>query len=154
MPFLLRSKSRLLVIRDGTTADSPTYEVGPKAFVPFEHLPRGLSEAGDSDVEVKHVDKVPPDVKRPESLQAIKARKEGESAAAIAKKRAEKLAATAKAAATEANLAEAEAQKLAELEAEQKRAELKAQEPPPPPSEDELDVKGGKAKLAKTVKEK
>ena len=55
MAYLIRSKGRTVLLRDGTKQEDPIYEVGPRDFVLFQSLPAGTGAHGDGDVEVKEV---------------------------------------------------------------------------------------------------
>lgn len=52
MPFLLKSKSRNYVIREGHGRDKRLLKVGPLKWVTFADLPPGMSSEGDKDISV------------------------------------------------------------------------------------------------------
>lgn len=52
--YLLRSKSSLFHMRDFKAGEMK--EVGPRAWVSFESLPRGMSPEGDGEVSVKLIE--------------------------------------------------------------------------------------------------
>jgi hypothetical protein len=62
--FFVRSRSRALKLRDPETGKM--LDIGPRQWVPFDTLPRGTTERGDCDVEVRPV-------KTQEDLAAIEA---------------------------------------------------------------------------------
>jgi len=62
--FFVRSKARALKMRDPETGEM--LDVGPSQWVPFGTLPRGTTEQGGCDVEVRTV-------KTQEDLAAIEA---------------------------------------------------------------------------------
>jgi len=56
MPFLIRSRGRLLDIRDRGLPDQPLYKVGPDSWVPFVELPANMDPISDGDCEVHEVE--------------------------------------------------------------------------------------------------
>jgi hypothetical protein len=62
--FFVRSKARALKMRDPETGKM--LNIGPRQWVPFDVLPRGTTEQGGCDVEVRQV-------KTQEDLSAIEA---------------------------------------------------------------------------------
>lgn len=55
MAYMLRSKSRLLVIRDGAVMR----DVGPREWVRFDVLPANMVPGHDPDCDIREVDAAP-----------------------------------------------------------------------------------------------
>ncbi len=90
MPWLIKTRGRLLHARDGSGPDRPVYIIDDQRLYPFEHLPPGTDPLNDGDLVccpadslkghepapiLEAVQPAPPPAPKPESDEKPKKRK-------------------------------------------------------------------------------
>ena len=58
MPWMIKSRGRLLHLRDGKEPTSPLYVIDDVCEYPFENLPVGIDPRNDSDVLCREVESI------------------------------------------------------------------------------------------------